>query len=91
MVQKEANAGLLKAAALTPVQTERGTYLPVDVGVSPFDNSKSHKEGSGRTYKGTDGYAPNFAHVCDSLPENGEKTALTCRKEGYALIRYRSD
>ena len=62
-VLKEANAGLLNAAVLTPVKTERGEYLPVDVDVSPFDNSKSHKEGSGRTYKGTDGYAPNFAYV----------------------------
>jgi len=63
VVLKEANAGLLNAAVLTPVKTERGEYLPVDVDVSPFDNSKSHKEGSGRTYKGMDGYAPNFAYV----------------------------
>ena len=62
-ILKEANGGLLNAAALTPVKTERGEYLPVDVDVSPFDNSKSQKEGTGRTYKGTDGYAPNFAYV----------------------------
>lgn len=62
-ILKEANAGLLNAAALTPVKTECGEYLPMDVDVSAFDNSKSHKEGTGRTYKGTDGYAPNFAYV----------------------------
>lgn len=60
---KEANALLLRKAALTPVKTERGEYLPLDVDVSPFDNSKTHKEGVGRTYKGMDGYAPNFAYV----------------------------
>jgi len=60
---KEANAVLLGGAALTPVKTELGEYLPLDVDVSPFDNSKTHKEGVGRTYKGMDGYAPNFAYV----------------------------
>ena len=60
---KAANALILRRAALTPVKTERGEYLPVDVDVSPLDNSKTHKEGVGRTYKGTDGYAPNFAYV----------------------------
>lgn len=60
---KEANAVLLRGAALTPVKTERGAYLPLDVDVSPFDNSKTHKEGVGRTYKGMDGYAPNFAYI----------------------------
>jgi hypothetical protein len=60
---KAANAVLLRRATLTPVKTERGEYLPLDVDVSPFDNSKTHKEGVGRTYKGMDGYAPNFAYV----------------------------
>jgi len=63
LVIKEANVGLLNAAALTPLKTERGEYLPLDVDVSPFDNSGSHKAGVGRTYKGTDGYAPNFAYI----------------------------
>jgi hypothetical protein len=42
---------------------ESGCYVPVDVDVTPFDNSKSHKEGVGRTYKGFDGYAPLMAYV----------------------------
>lgn len=62
-VIKEANAALLATVTLTSVQTELGSYLPLDVDVSPFDNSKSHKEGVGRTYKGMDGYAPNFAYI----------------------------
>ena len=60
---KETNAGLLSAATLTPVKTELGEYVPVDMDVSPFDNSRTQKEGVGRTYKGMDGYAPNFAYV----------------------------
>ena len=31
--------------------------------VSPFDNSKTLKEGVSRTYKGYDGYAPIFAYL----------------------------
>ena len=60
---KEANAEMLKATTLSMVKTESGEYVPLDVDVSPFENSKSHKEGVGRTYKGMDGYAPNFAYV----------------------------
>ena len=36
---------------------------PLDIDVSPFDNSKSSKEGVSRTYKGCDGYAPIFAYL----------------------------
>ena len=32
-------------------------------GISPFDNSKTHKDGVSRTYKGCDGYAPIFAYI----------------------------
>ena len=31
--------------------------------VSPFDNSKTKKEYVSRTYKGMDGYAPNFGYI----------------------------
>ena len=37
-------------------------YVPVDIDVSPFDNSKTKKEGVSRTYKGYDGYAPIMAY-----------------------------
>lgn len=47
-------------ANLTPC-LER--YLPLDIDVSPFDNSKTKKEGVARTYKGFDGYAPIFAYL----------------------------
>ena len=35
----------------------------LDFDVSPFDNSKTSKEGVSRTYKGCDGYAPIFAYL----------------------------
>ncbi len=60
---KEANVELLKKVEMTPARTELGEYVPLDVDVSPFDNSKTRKEHVGRTYKGMDGYAPNFAYA----------------------------
>ena len=38
-------------------------YVPLDIDVTPFDNSKTKKEGVSRTYKGFDGYAPIMAYV----------------------------
>lgn len=38
-------------------------YIPLDMDVSPFDNSKTKKEGVSLTYKGFDGYAPMFAYL----------------------------
>ena len=37
--------------------------MPLDVDVTPFDNSKTAKEGVSRTYKGYDGYAPMAAYL----------------------------
>ena len=37
--------------------------VPVDIDVTPMDNSKSKKEGVSRTYKGFDGYAPVMAYI----------------------------
>ncbi len=37
--------------------------VPLDIDVSPFDNSKTKKENVSRTYKGFDGYAPIFAYA----------------------------
>jgi hypothetical protein len=38
-------------------------YIPIDIDVSPFDNSKTQKEGVSRTYKEVDGFAPIFAYI----------------------------
>lgn len=37
--------------------------VPVDIDVTPMDNSKSKKEGVSRTYKGFDGYAPMMTYI----------------------------
>lgn len=62
---KESSTELIrsKAPAITPIETSAGYFLPLDIDVSPFDNSKTQKEGVSRTYKGCDGYAPIFAYL----------------------------
>jgi hypothetical protein len=57
------NLALLKNAPITGITVEGREYIPVDIDVSPMDNSKTKKEGVGRTYKGCDGYAPIFAYI----------------------------
>ena len=53
----------LRRVRFTPERTRHGCYIPVDIDVSPFDNSDSQKEGVSWTYKGVDGYAPMFAYI----------------------------
>jgi len=62
---KEESAFMIKNTArqITPIATEKGPLLPLDIDVSPFDNSKTKKEGVSRTYKGHDGFAPIFAYI----------------------------
>jgi hypothetical protein len=62
---KEAVADLICEGApiISPIHTSAGDFIPFDVDVSPFDNSKTQKEGVSRTYKGVDGYAPIFAYL----------------------------
>lgn len=64
-ILKEESAQMIKRMApqLTPVQTCCGDFLPLDIDVSPFDNSKTQKEGVSRTYKGHDGYSPIFGYL----------------------------
>ena len=59
---KEESLASLKSKkfVLTPVLRD---LVPLDIDVSPFDNSKSHKEDVSRTYKGFDGYSPIMAYV----------------------------
>jgi len=59
----ECNVNLLNRVTITPVEVAGRKYIPVDVDVSPLDNSGSHKEGVSRTYKGHDGFAPIFSYV----------------------------
>ena len=42
--------------------------VPVDIDVTPMDNSKTSKQGVSRTYKGFDGYAPMIAsHITNHV------------------------
>lgn len=58
----DGNVDLLLANGIRPTALASG-YVPVDIDVTPMDNSKSHKEGVSRTYKGFDGYAPIMAYI----------------------------
>ena len=66
----EESADLLRSlhAPLTPVTVkangeQTGSWITLDLDVSPFDNGATQKEGVSRTYKGTDGYSPFFAYL----------------------------
>lgn len=48
---------------VTPVAVGGKSYLPLDIDVSPFNNSGTKKEGVSFTYKGFDGYSPIFAYL----------------------------
>lgn len=58
----QANVDMLCEMKVCPSALDNG-YVPVDIDVTPFDNSKSKKEGVSRTYKGFDGYAPVTAYI----------------------------
>ena len=58
----EQNVEMLLANKIQPTALANG-LVPVDIDVTPMDNSKSKKEGVSRTYKGFDGYAPVMAYI----------------------------
>jgi hypothetical protein len=58
----EENVDMLLANRIQPTALPNG-LIPVDIDVTPMDNSKSKKEGVSRTYKGFDGYAPMMAYI----------------------------
>jgi hypothetical protein len=62
---KKESAELIRRVApqISPVETSCGHFVPLDIDVSPFDNSKTNKEGVSRTYKGYDGFAPIFGYL----------------------------
>lgn len=56
------NIMMFKSYGIQPSALGNG-YVPVDIDVTPFDNSKTKKGGVSRTYKGYDGYAPIMAYI----------------------------
>jgi hypothetical protein len=60
---RKLNIRLLSKRTLGRVDADGLRLVPVDMDVSPFDNSGSSKQGVSYTYKKHDGYAPMFAYV----------------------------
>ena len=58
----QANTDMFRTHNVTPTARPTGE-VPLDIDVTPFDNSKSYKEEVSRTYKGYDGYAPIMAYI----------------------------
>ena len=58
----QANVAMFRHYGVRPSPLPNG-YVPVDIDVTPLDNSKTAKEGVSRTYKGCDGYAPIMAYI----------------------------
>lgn len=56
------NISLLKACHVNPTPLKNG-MVPIDIDVTPMDNSKTHKEGVSWTYKSFDGYVPTMAYI----------------------------
>ena len=61
---KEESVQLLKnTVALTPIDFDGQSFVPLDIDVTPMDNSNTKKEGVSCTYKMFDGYAPIMAYL----------------------------
>lgn len=59
----KANTNMLKYESFGALKTQYQDYIPLDVDVSPLDNSGTKKENNSYTYKGHDGFAPIFAYL----------------------------
>ena len=57
-----ANVAMFNTYNVQPSALE-SDLVPLDLDVTPMDNSKSKKEGVSRTYKSFDGYAPMMAYI----------------------------
>lgn len=67
-----ANVKMLKSYDTEPTALPCG-LLPLDMDVTPFNNSKTNKEGVSKTYKGYYGYAPMMAYIgCEGYSINME-------------------
>ena len=56
------NIDMLRSNGIVPSKLPNG-YVPVDIDVTPFDLSKTKKEGVTHTYKDCDGYVPIMAYI----------------------------
>jgi hypothetical protein len=60
---KETSTRIIKKSPLHGIWVQGRRYLPVDIDTVALNNSKTKKEGVGRTYRGFDGYHPLIAYV----------------------------
>jgi len=60
---RESSAKIISQAPLHGLWIQGRHYLPVDIDTTAMDNSKTKKEGVGRTYQGFDGFHPIMAYV----------------------------
>ena len=58
----QTNIDMFRTHNIAPTALSGGE-VPLDIDVTPFDNSKTCKQGVSRTYKGFDGYAPIMAYI----------------------------
>jgi len=94
-VIKFSNVEMLKKVSYFGTEkTAYSKYIPLDIDVSPLDNSGSNKEGVSWTYKNHDGYAPIFAYLgthgymlnCELRPGSQHSN-----KDALEFIRYSLD
>ena len=57
------NLAILKNHQISPLEINGRYYIPNDIDVTPMDNTGSHRENVGRTYKGYDGFAPIMSNL----------------------------
>ena len=96
----QANVDMFRNYGIKPSPLPNG-YVPVDIDVTPFDNSKTAKEGVSKTYKGYDGYAPIMAYIgtegylvnCELRPgkQHCQNNTPDFLKETLALCRQMTD
>ncbi|MDT3425279.1 hypothetical protein J2Z22_000795 [Paenibacillus forsythiae] len=70
------------------------SWLPLDLDVSPFDNSNTRKEGVSLTYKKVDGYAPFFAYLGQEgygINVNLREGSMHVQKEAAAFLSHSLD
>ena len=75
----QANVTMFKTIGVEPTALENGN-VPLDLDVTPFDNSKTFKEGVSRTYKGFDGYAPMMTELREGKQHSQKGTPAFLRE-----------
>ena len=90
MVMEE-SVKMLKSVGAEPTPCFTG-HIPLDIDVSPHDNSNTKKEGVSWTYKGMDGYAPMYAYIGqEGYACNGELREGSCHSQCDGTVDFLED